>query len=51
MPAHSLRYAVSIWYNDTKEILADTDEEVTDAEKEVRMARVLQSMGITGASQ
>jgi hypoxia-inducible factor prolyl hydroxylase len=51
LPAHSLRYAMSIWYNDSAEILADStigEEEPDEAEQEQRMARVLQTLGIAG---
>lgn len=50
LPAQSLRYAMSIWYNDSAEVLADTDHEEfepqNEAEQEQRMARVLQTLGI-----
>ena len=50
MPSHSLRYAMSIWYNDSHEVMADAEDDsdkgMTEDEQEQRMARVLQTLGI-----
>ena len=51
LPAYGLRYAISIWYLDTQEALADyendkTNEEETDEEKTERMQRVMEHLGI-----
>ena len=50
---HSLLCAMSIWYNDSAEILADADDddgEPSEAEQEQRMARVLKTLGIANGA-